>query len=1136
MDNYIQLVIGKLTCFSLIKHRRSLQRKRLTPLIIALFLFFPINSVHAVGGDFSLDFTASAPLSYDHNTGGGAYNDRTVGRDKDIVESLEGGDYACGDTVSFLTLVSVDSSGDDNQTIELDFEFTAHSTGQQGVALSDVTGYKINYFADLLSSPAPIPDTAINTLVDKSTITEKDKSVGTLFKKKSTLEATYAVDNLDAGDEVVVRVDVLISCDFGSSPTGNMQARLAGSRVTHIGIDTNGEPIPVNGRSSRIAGGDQTVPFKNVNQIEQPMLILEKTVTTSNGDCSAGVETLYIDLNDEVKYCYKITNTAVSAPLLNLKLDDDNATPLLSGDDLINILINGLTDEDGDSDLDDLAAGQFATAEVLKTFTDPNQIGQMIINTAVATADNASDADTAEVRINAFPVVSIDITKLVSVDGGTNYFDANDSANAVSAVLGTDIFYKFIIKNTGEARLVDLFALDPDLVVNFNIEQLTSGVGLGVGEQVVIDSGILPLLRLDNGCSSIGNVTNIAKIIGTFALTNVQIQDTDPAVVNCIAESLLIKKEVSVDGGNIYNDANTGDDAPVIALGEGAIYRITVTNNGSEDIINALLNDTTLGIVNYPLGTINAGQIIILTESNIVQLDQAELCQVPGDINNTATANGESQPTTNPLSASDSAFVRCVSEQISLLKEIRVEGGEYSDANDSNSAPAAAVGDGAEYRITLTNKGTTIITNIVLNDPALNIVNYDVTPLLNNQEFNPGDVLVLTSGNIAALKQTNLCLNSTDFVNIATVNGVSQGTLNAVSDSDPAVLRCFTEGIRLVKEVSVDGGDSYHDANDDANAPNLDVGAGALYKITLTNIGSAILDNIVLNDLTLGIVDFAVSGTLAPGASRVLDRGTVTELYQAQLCDAAGFYTNIASISAQSVPTNNPLNDTDNAVVNCIGETAGLLIIDEDGIDNNLIYWLGNVNRRRANNGEEFTADEVNDQIPGKSQRAPLPFFVDNIGNKYHLFTGQVGDEGWFAPQAVPGSWGSIHNYINGVIEQGSLDKISDVTPLRATGLKLLEGGRYCAIVYDSDISINYDPLNGNLQGETLGIAAFYVEMDGVNKLSRFSSSILPTVLITVLDPDTVCHGELRLLTMPKPPTSSEPFDIDPDNPSGGYQ
>ena len=38
--------------------------------------------------DFSIDLTAAAPRSYDHTTGGGAYDDRTIGVDKDVVDSL----------------------------------------------------------------------------------------------------------------------------------------------------------------------------------------------------------------------------------------------------------------------------------------------------------------------------------------------------------------------------------------------------------------------------------------------------------------------------------------------------------------------------------------------------------------------------------------------------------------------------------------------------------------------------------------------------------------------------------------------------------------------------------------------------------------------------------------------------------------------------------------------------------------------------------------------------------------------------------------------------------------------------------------------------------------------------------------
>ena len=53
-----------------------------------------------------------------------------------------------------------------------------------------------------------------------------------------------------------------------------------------------------------------------------------------------------------------------------------------------------------------------------------------------------------------------------------------------------------------------------------------------------------------------------------------------------------------------------------------------------------------------------------------------------------------------------------------------------------------------------------------------------------------------------------------------------------------------------------------------------------------------------------------------------------------------------------------------------------------------------------------------------------------------------------------------------GTDPEALLDKIDDVTPLRGAGLSMLIGKVVCAVVYDNDISINYDnPINGNLTG-----------------------------------------------------------------------
>ena len=109
------------------------------------------------------------------------------------------------------------------------------------------------------------------------------------------------------------------------------------------------------------------------------------------------------------------------------------------------------------------------------------------------------------------------------------------------------------------------------------------------------------------------------------------------------------------------------------------------------------------------------------------------------------------------------------------------------------------------------------------------------------------------------------------------------------------------------------------------------------------------------------------------------------------------------------------------------------------------------------------------------------------------------------------------------------LSDIPDVIPLRATGLKMLEGRQVCALAYDGDIGYNIDGgiVYGSLKGANLGTLAFEVIM--VTALSDGSDSLLPKVDIQILDAEVVCEGALQLFTdAPEPISSSEPFDVLP--------
>lgn len=235
--------------------------------------------------------------------------------------------------------------------------------------------------------------------------------------------------------------------------------------------------------------------------------------------------------------------------------------------------------------------------------------------------------------------------------------------------------------------------------------------------------------------------------------------------------------------------------------------------------------------------------------------------------------------------------------------------------------------------------------------------------------------------------------------------------------------------------------------------------------------------------------------------------------------------------------------DTDDAFVdgttngiNGNGSTNGdtnasaiFLIIDEESIDN-------------GNEPNNFSETEVNDQLADIGLRRQLRFFEENQGEVIDLFTGQVGDEGWHAPKTIPGSWtatGPTNNGLQNYLFPGPglgggdddpevlLDEIPLVVPLRATGLAMLTGQRIFAVVYDSDVSTNYDPIEANLQGSNLGIVA--LEVLEVTARNDGSDSDLPRVTVRILDADLYKNGTLFLFgNAPEPESSSEPEDTVP--------
>lgn len=235
-------------------------KKTMRPMAVVLaivqFAVLPVPPVWADGGDFSLDFIAAAPFTYDHDTGGGAYDDRTIGKNKDVVESLEGGDFACGDKVTHFVQIRVVPQAA-IQKIRLNFKWTADSTGQSGAAYDAMHNPHINSGSidGGVGEGAGGTDAGNVDGAPTASVTHFEQDLSqTLHIKGAEHSAIVEVDGLNNGDKVVLRFELDINCN-GQSPTGNLQAALVSAEVIEGGI-------------GKIGSGAQTVPLKRVGDIK----------------------------------------------------------------------------------------------------------------------------------------------------------------------------------------------------------------------------------------------------------------------------------------------------------------------------------------------------------------------------------------------------------------------------------------------------------------------------------------------------------------------------------------------------------------------------------------------------------------------------------------------------------------------------------------------------------------------------------------------------------------------------------------------------------------------------------------------------------------------------------------------------
>src|SRR5262249_21499628 len=161
------------------------------------------------------------------------------------------------------------------------------------------------------------------------------------------------------------------------------------------------------------------------------------------------------DAGDTVVYDYKVTNTG-NVTLSNLSVHDDNGTPGNTADDFT-ITIAGTLAPGASTTVKSsartLTQGDFDTGKVTNIATDQGTGGGKTVT--------ATDTDTVTLQQNP----AIDVQKLVSVDGGASFDDAN-VAPGPTLLSDTDPVFQFVVTNTGNVTLTNVTLHDDTFDLN----------------------------------------------------------------------------------------------------------------------------------------------------------------------------------------------------------------------------------------------------------------------------------------------------------------------------------------------------------------------------------------------------------------------------------------------------------------------------------------------------------------------------------------------------------------------------------------------------------------------------------------------------------------------------------------------
>lgn len=370
-----------------------------------------------------------------------------------------------------------------------------------------------------------------------------------------TVQFRFIVNN-DGATRIsgLILTDPLVSIDLGSFD-GTLEAgesiELTGSYgLTQSDID---QGLVRNTTVVSDAGGAALTRVENTTPLTRiSVLAVAKDVEVNEFE---GLEDGSYDVGDRVAYSYRVTNDG-NTTLFNVTLADDDGTSANA-----NVILSGLSDQDGDGDADDLAVGQTATG-MLKSFLTQTALDEGIVATvATARARNAGNrpvigVGSAVVEIEQVPEISVLKTATIQDSNGNGTAD-----------IGERVVYSYSLENTGNVSLIDVTLVDdngtPDnLSDDVTITALTSSSPDGTLLVDSAENAIAPDLFDADGDGSLDDLVVGGSVTATYTTTITEAIAAAGSLTNGSLTNIVIGSGTSPNGETVEDE----DEATVTTL------------------------------------------------------------------------------------------------------------------------------------------------------------------------------------------------------------------------------------------------------------------------------------------------------------------------------------------------------------------------------------------------------------------------------------------------------------------------------------------------------------------------------------------------------------------------------------------